>query len=121
MAIPVNENKGLMSNVSHHFGKSEGFIIVNTDGSNATYLNTVSARVGDECAPIRTLKHNGCELICCYSMGRGAFVRCQDAGLKVLKLTMGESVGDVIIQMKHGALENFGKEALCSHGHHSHH
>ncbi len=121
IAIPVSENRGMMSPVSRHFGKSEGFIIVNADGTGVVYLDSVSARTGGECAPIQALHWNGVEDILCYSMGRGAYARCLELGLRIFQLAMGNIVSEVLSEVSRGQLKHFGEDGLCaSHDNHRH-
>ena len=118
IAIPVTGNRGLLSIVSRHFGKAEGFIIVDTAATEIVYLETSAARVENECAPIHALNSKGCQALVCFSMGGGAHRRCMENDLKVFRLEDAERVCDALEQYNSGCLEIFGKEALCSHQHH---
>jgi len=116
----VQENAGLLSKVSHHFGKSRGFIIVDSDGEHCHYLDTKSARQPHECAPIRALKKDGCRVLLCQSMGRGALARSHEAGLLIYQASRGSLVVDLLNTFREGNCPDFPDSALCSHREHDH-
>ena len=118
-AIPVTERNGLLSKVSRHFGKSVGFMLVDSNGGYAAYMNVAEVRREGECAPIQALQDNECQVILCYSMGRGAYTRCLNAGFEIYKITEGDRVIDVMNRYGRDVYERFGTESLCSHGHDS--
>jgi len=120
VAIPVLKNEGLLSKVSAHFGKSRGFIVVNSDGGNCHYLDTKSERKEHECAPIRSLVENGCRVLLCQSMGRGAMSRSHKAGLLIHQTKSGSSVAETLSTFRAGNCPDFPDSSLCSHTHHDH-
>jgi predicted Fe-Mo cluster-binding NifX family protein len=120
VAIPVLKEAGLLSKVSAHFGKSRGFIVIDSDGENLLYLDTKSARQENECAPIRALAKHGCRALLCLSMGRGALVRSHEAGLLIYKASGGQTVADVLASFRAGTCDDFPDSALCSHSDHDH-
>jgi predicted Fe-Mo cluster-binding NifX family protein len=118
VAIPVIKDAGLASKVSSHFGKSRGFIVVDSDGAHCEYLDTKQARQAHECAPIRALADSGSRVILCRSMGRGALVRSHEAGLRIYTTGESETVADVLAAFRTGQCPDFPDSALCSHAHH---
>jgi predicted Fe-Mo cluster-binding NifX family protein len=119
VALPVLKDAGLASRVSKHFGKSKGFIIVDSNGENCEYLDTEKARLGHECAPIRALAEHGCRALLCHSMGRGALRRSHEAGFHIYKAAGGNLVVDVLDDFRSGRCPDLPDSALCSH-HHGH-
>ncbi|MDQ8196021.1 NifB/NifX family molybdenum-iron cluster-binding protein [Coraliomargarita sp. SDUM461004] len=120
IAIPVRNNAGLLSKVSAHFGKSPGFIVVDSNGENCHYLDTKSARLQHECAPIRALVQDGGRVILCQSMGRGALARSHEAGLRIYKAKPNSLVAETLSAYHQGDCPDFPDSALCSHVHHEH-
>ena len=114
VAVPVLKDAGLLSTVSAHFGKSRGFIVVDSDGANAQYLDSNSERLEHECAPIRSLVNHGCRVLLCHSMGRGALARSHEAGLLIYQASRGQTVADVLVSFRAGASLDFPDSALCS-------
>lgn len=117
VAIPVLQDAGLASCVSEHFGKSPGFIVVDWDGQNCIYLESQSARQGQECAPILALEEHGCQTLLCHHMGRGALIRCRDAGFQIHEAKGGALVSDVLKAFQAGQCPALPDSALCTHGH----
>lgn len=117
VALPVVKDAGLESRVSEHFGKSHGFIIVDSDGENCEYIDTREQRRGHECAPIRALAEHGCRALLCHSMGRGALARSHEAGFHIYKAAGGKVVADVLEAFRSGQCPDLPDSALCSHSH----
>ncbi|MGZ0707642.1 NifB/NifX family molybdenum-iron cluster-binding protein [Coraliomargarita sp. W4R53] len=120
VAIPVLKDAGLSSTVSAHFGKSRGFIVVDSDGENCHYLDTKSERKEHECAPIRSLVENGCRVLLCQSMGRGAWSRSHEAGLLIHQTKSNSTVTETLSSFRAGNCPDFPDSSLCSHTHHDH-
>jgi len=118
IAIPVQKDAGLNSTVSAHFGKSRGFIVVDSNGENYHYLDTQSARQPHECAPIRALVQQGSRVLLCHSMGRGALSRSHEAGLRIHQTNSGRTITDTLENFRAGKCPDFPNSALCSHAHH---
>lgn len=117
LAIPVISNEGLESRVSRHFGKSPGFIVVDSDGGNWEFLESKTERRSHECAPIRGLVERGSRALLCCSMGRGALARSHEAGLQIYQATGGPLVRDALEAFRAGACPDLPDSALCNHGH----
>lgn len=113
VAIPVLSDKGVASRVNAHFGKSRGFVVVNSDGSDFVYLKTNDIREVDECAPIAGLAASGARALLCVGMGRGARARCDTAGLQVYQAE-GVTVGDVLSRLSSGLIGDFPESSICS-------
>ncbi len=120
VAIPVIKDAGLASKVSGHFGKSRGFIVVDSDGAHGQYIDSKLARQAHECAPIRALARNGSRVILCRSMGRGALTRCHEAGMRIYSAGEGETVDEVLATFRAGLCPDFPDSALCTHTHQGH-
>jgi len=118
IALPVLEDQGMQSIVNQHFGKSKGFIIVNSDGTELTYIDTASARKENECAPIRALVEHGCKTLLCHSMGRGALARSHQAGLLIYQAQGGQSIAEALDAFRQGKCPDLPDRALCNHHHH---
>jgi predicted Fe-Mo cluster-binding NifX family protein len=103
------------SKLSSHFGKSKGFIVINSDGTDCEYIDSQRARQSNECAPIRSLVESGCRALICQSMGRGALATSHAAGFLIYKATSGGTVAEVLEDFRQGNCLDFPDSALCSH------
>ncbi len=117
VAIPVVENAGLESRLSKHFGKSRGFIVVNSDGSDCVHFQTADVLRGSECAPIQAMVERGSRAVLCFRMGRGALARIHEAGLLIYQAKGGSKVFDVLKAFSCGDCPDLPDSCLCSHGH----
>jgi predicted Fe-Mo cluster-binding NifX family protein len=120
IAIPVMGYDGLNSKVSAHFGNAPGFIVVDGNGSELTYLDTAKARRPSECAPVHALVQAGSKLVIASSMGRGAMERCHSAGLQILH-AVGNTVAEVLAAYRSQHCPDFPDDALCAHHDHEGH
>lgn len=116
VAIPVVSDKGASSRVNPHFGKSKGFVVVNSDGSDLVYLKSDDIRALNECAPITGLAASGAGALLCVGMGRGARARCDAAGLRVFQAE-GATVQDALSPFAAGLSVDFPESSICDHGH----
>lgn len=115
LAIPVLADAGMESRIDQHFGKSKGFILINSDGTNCEYLDAALARGPSECAPISALVKSGARAVLCRGMGKGALVRCHEAGMLVGQ-SVGRTVAEALENLQLGRSIDFPDSALCSHG-----
>ncbi|WFB37685.1 NifB/NifX family molybdenum-iron cluster-binding protein [Kiritimatiellota bacterium B12222] len=117
VAIPVLHNRGPASQLSRHFGKSPGFMLVDPALQTFQYCESASMKEAGECAPISALVGQGCAVLICHSMGEGALTRCREAGLEIVKAAGGTEVAEVLHAYALGEYEAFPESALCRHDH----
>ncbi|WP_269524360.1 NifB/NifX family molybdenum-iron cluster-binding protein [Coraliomargarita parva] len=121
IAVPVLKQAGLGSQISAHFAKAPGFLIVDSDGGNESYLVTAESREPSECAPIRALARAGAKVLICHGIGQGALARCHEAGMQILKAE-GFTVSEALASFRDGACPDFPDGQLCCNhsDHHDH-
>lgn len=117
VAIPVLKNEGLASRISRHFGKTPGFLLSDSEGTQWEYLDSNRLRKPGECAPISSLAEKGCQFIFCQNMGPGALQRCRKAGLRVYETQGGRTVSEVLEAFRSGKNTDLPDSALCHHDH----
>ena len=115
VAIPVVGDEGMDSRVNPHFGKSIGFVVVDLNGENLRFLDAAALRKPSECAPISGLAEKGAKALLCLGMGRGALVRCHEAGLLVFQAS-GATVREALACFAAGISADFPDESICGHG-----
>lgn len=89
IGITLDENKGLKSQVSHHFGQCRYFLIVETDGKKIGEYRVVSntAQHGGSCLAVdEILKHKVTHMIT-GGMGIKAQMKLNNAGIEVFSYT----------------------------------
>jgi predicted Fe-Mo cluster-binding NifX family protein len=116
IALPVVRSDGLQSLISDHFGKAPGFIVADTSGSTAAYLDAAEHRGASECAPIQALARAGAGIVAAKSMGKGALRRCHEAGMRIFQAE-GRTVADCLARIANDSITDFPDEALCHHAH----
>jgi len=119
IAFPVERDGGLWSPVRQHFGRAQGFMVVDMKTENFRFLNSHEIRQAGECAPLGALSRLGVKEVLCRGMGRGALSRCRDLGIRVYQVGA-STVTDGILERSAGHCPDLPDEALCDHHHHGH-
>jgi predicted Fe-Mo cluster-binding NifX family protein len=111
----VEEDAGLDSPISPHFGKAPGFLLAAADGGSCVFIDAVAARREGECAPLAALLERGCGTVLCRSMGRGALRRARQAGLRVLYAGPWRTAREALCGLAAGRCPEFSEDRLCGH------
>lgn len=122
ICIPVVENKFLESEVSEHFGKAPYYVVATSgDGEIATLIER-GRRGPEACAPVEAMLAKGVEAVACRGLGRGAFARLREGGIRVFR-TGHRTVEEVLWALQGAGLEEMQPGHTCAgeHGHDHHH
>lgn len=118
LCIPVQENKGLQSEVNPHFGSSKYFLVVDTETASCRSLAN-QVHVHGECRPVQALSAETIDGVVVGGIGRGALLKLRAAGIEVF-LSGHHTVEEVMLASKKNGLQPAVVEDCCG-GHGSDH
>jgi predicted Fe-Mo cluster-binding NifX family protein len=118
VCFPIEENRGLESVVFGHFGSAPIFLLVDTEGNQATVIsNSDQHHSHGACNPLRALNGQQVDGIVVGGIGAGALNHLRHAGLRVFK-AQGATVRENVEMIAGNALPEFTVQDSCSeHGH----
>ena len=122
ICIPVNEDKGLDSQVCEHFGSAPLFMIVDKDSGDCEAIQNGSQHHGHGmCRPVETLEGHDIDVIIVGGIGMGALAKLSAGGIDAF-LSTGGTVREAVDAFKAGKLQHITRQNACArHGHgHSH-
>ncbi|KAF0093722.1 MAG: hypothetical protein E1N59_2552 [Puniceicoccaceae bacterium 5H] len=118
IVYPVNEDAGLGSQISDHFGRSFGFMLVEPASGTCRFIAPGTSDGSHHCAPLATLKTAGATEVYCKHMSPFALRRCFELGLLVYETTA-DRVDEALQEHRAGLRVDLPDEALCAgHEHH---
>jgi len=106
IAIPAEDNRGLESNVSRHFGRAEYFVFVDVEEGKTKNVEVVEVPF-DEHSPgdlPNFIKEHNAEVVLAYGMGRRAIEYFNQLGIEVVTGAYGK-IKDVVEAFIHQVLE----------------
>ncbi len=120
ICIPTLNDNGLNSSISHHFGRSQYFIVIDTDNSEVvkTIANSKNKPHG-KCAPVDLIKDSGAEAMVCYGLGMGAINSLCSIGIDAYKYEGEDNIKKAVESFKNGELVKFDEKDGCA-GQHQH-
>jgi predicted Fe-Mo cluster-binding NifX family protein len=118
ICIPVNEDQGLKSRVSGHFGSAPLFMIVDSDtGECRAIPNQNEHHAHGMCMPLASLKGETLDGVVVGGIGMGALMKLQAGGLQVF-ISEYATVEEALQAFKAGKLRTMVPGMAC--GGHSH-
>ncbi|WP_456453976.1 NifB/NifX family molybdenum-iron cluster-binding protein [Thermococcus sp.] len=126
IAIPAEDNRGLESSVSGHFGRARYFVFVDVEENEIKGAEVVEVPF-DEHNPgdlPNFIREHGGEVVLAYGMGRRAMAFFNELGIEVVTGAHGR-IKDVVEAFIHQVLEvdPYWKEKIereKEHGHREH-
>ncbi|HEN20598.1 MAG TPA: diguanylate cyclase [Desulfobacteraceae bacterium] len=118
IAFPVQENKGLESQVYGHFGSAPVFVIVDTDNNSVRTINNNDlGHDHGRCQPMKALGGSIVNAVAVGGIGGGALQGMNDLGIKVFRAVEG-SIADNLELIKTGRCPEFLMNMTCAgHSH----
>jgi len=123
ICIPIDEDQGLESPVSAHFGSAVRFMFVDTDtGACRSVANQHAHQGHGQCQPLSAVRREPVEGIVVGGIGRRALDRLVADGIGVFR-SGPATVKDTVTALKAGTLARVTPADACAgHGHqHGHH
>src|SRR3989339_327987 len=116
ICLPVNENNGLNSTLSEHFGSAPYFMIVDTDSNDCiSVLNNNQHHAHGMCRPLEILGHEKFDGIVVGGIGAGALNKLMAAKIKVYK-TGYTTIRETVEAFKGNQLVEVNLNLACSGG-----
>lgn len=117
ICIPIQEDKGLESPVSAHFGSAPLFMIVNTESGSCRAVSNRNLNHGHGmCQPLLSLSGENLEGMIVSGIGRGALSKLQAANIRVY-LSELPTVSATLAAFKAGILKRVTPQTACGrHG-----
>lgn len=120
ISLPVEENQGLESPLSEHFGKSPYHIVVDSDSLTVRDVSRLKTPEDQHCAPFDWLLGQGVQVVLCKGMGKGALKRLTQEGVDV-RVAKVATVKAALAAWFMDGCPRMGVEGLCSGHHHESH
>ncbi len=118
IGITLNENNGLESQVSMHFGQCAYFMVAEIEGNKIKSHNIIDNKMahgGGGCPAVGEMIKHKIDCIISGGMGPGAQMKFEDAGVKVFGFS--GKAKDAIEKLIKNELKNL---ELCEHHDHEH-
>ena len=116
ICIPTMDDRGKEGMPSDHFGSAPFFTFVDTEtGKYEPVRNGGSSHVHGSCQPLKFLGTRPVDAIICRGLGRRAFSRLADVGIKVF-VTLEKNAEETVAALEDGRLRPLASEEAC-HGH----
>lgn len=117
IAIPVEDYRGIESQVYGHFGSAPAFALVDTETLSVEAIgNRDHAHVHGACSPMKALAGARPDAVIVGGIGTGALLGLKAAGIKVYRAS-GGTVADAVRQFKATALPEIEEDGACAgHG-----
>ena len=106
ICIPIEEDKGLQSEICIHFGSAPRFIVVDTD--------TLSYRVvsGAESGPVDFITRDPIDSVVVGGIGVRSLCELKEAGVDVVS-TREDRVDDIVASFKEGDVSEVNLDHTC--------
>jgi predicted Fe-Mo cluster-binding NifX family protein len=113
ICVPVQEDRGLDSPVSAHFGSAPAFVLADTKARTVTAIdNANSHHAHGMCQPLAALSGHQFDAVVVGGIGAGALGKLQAAGITVYRAT-GGTVADVIEAIETGVMQVMSLQGAC--------
>ncbi|MCP3921865.1 MAG: diguanylate cyclase [Desulfobacterales bacterium] len=90
ICFPVEEDKGLESEVFGHFGSAPLFVVYDTDDESISTINNQDlGHVHGKCNPLKALNGKMVDAVIVGGIGAGAITKLNGMGIKVYKASEG--------------------------------
>ncbi|MBW1743856.1 MAG: NifB/NifX family molybdenum-iron cluster-binding protein, partial [Deltaproteobacteria bacterium] len=107
IAFPVQDDRGMESQVYSHFGSARLFIMIETEGNAVeTIVNQDMGHRHGQCKPLDALGGHLVDAVVVWGIGGGALRALNSAGVKVYRAVEG-SIQENLELTKRGVLPEF--------------
>jgi predicted Fe-Mo cluster-binding NifX family protein len=121
ICIPTEDEGGLQAQVCGHFGSAPFFTLVEVESGAVEVVGNQppGGRSHGACAPLDGLSAHSIDAMVCQGIGRGAILRLQERGIRVLIAgpELGQRVEEVVEALNRGRLRDASPLDACEgHG-----
>jgi predicted Fe-Mo cluster-binding NifX family protein len=118
IAIPVEDARGLESQVYGHFGSAPCFLVYDSDSGAASVVdNRQTAHEHGHCNPIAALAGHRVEALVTGGIGGRALELLRTAGIRVYQAAHAGTAAQSLKSFQENDLQEITSSACCSHGH----
>ena len=115
ICIPVEEEQGLQSKVSEHFGSAPVFVIVDTETREVQAISNMNRHhAHGACRPLISLAGKRLDGVVVGGIGKGALSKLRAADIKVF-LSDSSTVGEAVDALEAGTLQQVTPKNACGH------
>jgi predicted Fe-Mo cluster-binding NifX family protein len=115
LCIPVDEDKGLHSQVCAHFGSAPAFMIVHTDSGSCRAIPNNNQHHGHGmCMPLQSLQGEHIDGMVVGGIGMGALNKLNAANIQVYISELA-TVAETVAAFKAGTLRLMQPNMACAH------
>ncbi len=104
VCVPTSDAGGMEDQVSHHFGHSPTFTVVDTDTGETKVIEN-GAHGSGTCAPTERIRDSGATVVVCSGLGANAMSALRARGIEVFVGATG-SARTAVEQFKGGQVED---------------
>jgi len=117
IAFPVNESKGLESEVYGHFGSAPAFVLVDSETREYRQItNSNAVHAHGMCSPMKALNGQEVDCVVVGGIGGGALMKLNMAGIAVYRAQNG-TIAENLESLASGELRQFNATHTCAgHG-----
>lgn len=116
ICIPTEDSNGMDSRVYGHFGSAPYFVVYNVEENGFEVIdNRDKDHVHGQCNPLLSFKEKPFDIMVTGGIGMRALKRLQEAEVKVFKITVENTVEDIIDSFKKGTLNEMTFRESCDH------
>ncbi len=115
IAISVEKKDGLNSKVYGHFGRAPSYALYDDATEQLEFIDSKNKHEGHgSCHSTNMLSARGVNAIICGGMGKHAFVKFHEKGIKVYNFSHAISLNELIQKWKNNELREMSIEEVCS-------
>jgi predicted Fe-Mo cluster-binding NifX family protein len=117
VAFPVEQDRGLDSEIHGHFGSAPGFVVVDTVSMSVGYVpNSNSGHAHGMCTPLSSFEGRMPDAVVAAGMGAGALGKLRGGGVEVYLSSIG-TVRAAVEELRSGRLLPADPASACGmHG-----
>ena len=115
IGIPIDEDKGLLSQICLHFGKAPKFLVVNTQTKKFNVINNGdTATASRQSSVVALLSAQKVSSVVVGGIGLGALDTLQSAGIAVYSSAK-DTVDEIVEEVNAGSINPVTLGNSCSH------
>ena len=116
VAVPAENNQGLDSPMSGHFGHSPGFVVAEISDDKIESVKLLLNSSHSSCAePVQMLAQNGVSVLIARGMGMRPLIISQNMGIRVV-ISNGSTVREAIETFIQGNIQDMDINQTCGGG-----
>jgi predicted Fe-Mo cluster-binding NifX family protein len=120
ICIPTEDDQGLESQASGHFGRAPFFAVVDVDSGRLEFTSNPGCHQhSHSCHHVDLMKACNVDVLICTGIGRRAFSALNEAGIGVLTSSIG-TVSEIVQAVRRGFINRLSIDNTCGGGHHRH-